>query len=183
MGVESEGGVVRVQVKSTIYKRRGDCYSLNVMGPKRKPYAPGTVDFFAILLIPIDDWYIIPFEVMGRKNLQSALHAEEQAAEVWEISGGVGVVAGSGGDSGWLGEGIGSCGGGGGKQVPRCARNDNISGTGAPPVLQPISYRASGRLVLQLSATMSHAPSRRQALTYLPRSAWMVPSGWWMATL
>jgi hypothetical protein len=54
-----------VQVKSTIYKRRGDGYSLNVMGPKRKTYVPGTVDFFAVLLIPIDDWYIIPFEVMG----------------------------------------------------------------------------------------------------------------------
>jgi len=68
MGVEGKGKILRVQVKSTIYKRRGECYSLNVMGPKRKPYAPGTVDFFAILLIPIDDWYIIPFEVMGRKN-------------------------------------------------------------------------------------------------------------------
>src|SRR5271170_1388865 len=29
VGVESERGVLRVQVKSTIYKRRGDCYSLN----------------------------------------------------------------------------------------------------------------------------------------------------------
>jgi hypothetical protein len=48
--------------------RRGEGYSLNVMGPRRKKYEPGTVDFFAILLIPIDDWYIIPFEVMGRKN-------------------------------------------------------------------------------------------------------------------
>jgi hypothetical protein len=65
---ENQSRVLRVQVKSTIYKRRGDCYSLNVMGPQRKKYQPGTVDFFAILLIPIDDWYIIPFEVMGRKN-------------------------------------------------------------------------------------------------------------------
>jgi hypothetical protein len=45
VGVESEGVVVRVQAKSTIYRRRGDRYSLNVMGPQRKPYAPGTVDF------------------------------------------------------------------------------------------------------------------------------------------
>jgi hypothetical protein len=69
---ENPGRVLRVQVKSTIYKRRGDGYSLNVMGPQRKKYQPGTVDFFAILLIPIDDWYIIPFEVIGRKN--SSLH-------------------------------------------------------------------------------------------------------------
>src|SRR5580693_9328155 len=77
VGVEShidanQSRVLRVQVKSTIYKRRGDGYSLNVMGPQRKKYQPGTVDFFAILLIPIDDWYIIPFDVIGRKN--SSLH-------------------------------------------------------------------------------------------------------------
>src|ERR1700691_2228702 len=69
---QNQARVQRVQVKSTIYKRRGNCYSLNVMGPQRKKYQPGTVDFFAVLLIPIDDWYIIPFEVMGRKN--STLH-------------------------------------------------------------------------------------------------------------
>ncbi len=67
--VDNQGKVLRVQVKSTIYRRRGDCYSLNVMGPQRKKYVPGTVDFFAVLLIPVDEWYIIPFEVMGRKNL------------------------------------------------------------------------------------------------------------------
>ncbi|MCU1304221.1 MAG: hypothetical protein JWQ87_4505 [Candidatus Sulfotelmatobacter sp.] len=77
VGVESRkagmnGRVLRVQVKSTIYRRRGDCYSLNVMGPRRQKYQPGTVDFFAILLIPMDDWYIIPFEVMGRTN--SSIH-------------------------------------------------------------------------------------------------------------
>jgi PD-(D/E)XK endonuclease len=69
VGVENGARVVRVQVKSTIYKRRGEGYSLNVMGPQRKKYAPGSVDFFAILLIPIDEWYIIPYEVMGRTNL------------------------------------------------------------------------------------------------------------------
>jgi hypothetical protein len=31
-------------------------------------YAPGTVDYFAVLLIPIDAWYIIPYEVIGEKN-------------------------------------------------------------------------------------------------------------------
>jgi len=85
------GGSSGVQVKSTIYKRRGDGYSLNVMGPKRKKYVPGTVDFFAVLLIPIDDWYIIPFEVMGRKNL--SLHFTPKSKrqkygkyqEAWEL--------------------------------------------------------------------------------------------------
>jgi hypothetical protein len=77
VGVESRepgvgGRVLRVQVKSTIYKRRNGEYSLNVMGPGRRKYDPGTVDYFAILLIPIDDWYILPFEVMGRTN--SSIH-------------------------------------------------------------------------------------------------------------
>src|SRR5580704_4110927 len=68
VGVEQGGRLQRVQVKSTIYRRRCQEYSLNVMGPQRKMYAPGTVDYFAVLLIPIDAWYIIPYEVIGEKN-------------------------------------------------------------------------------------------------------------------
>jgi hypothetical protein len=91
VGVENGRRVLRVQVKSTIYRRRGDCYSLNVMGPQRKKYAPGSVDFFAILLIPIDDWYIIPFEVMGRTNLsihftpESARQKYGEYREAWHL--------------------------------------------------------------------------------------------------
>jgi hypothetical protein len=91
VGVEGQTGVARVQVKSTIYMRRGDCYSLNVMGPQREKYAPGTVEFFAVLLIPRDDWYIIPFEAMGRTN--SSLHFTPSARrqkygkyfEAWDL--------------------------------------------------------------------------------------------------
>jgi PD-(D/E)XK endonuclease len=91
VGVEGRGRIQRVQVKSTIYKRRNGEYSLNVMGPQRKKYVPGKVDFFAILLVPIDDWYIIPFEVMGRKN--SSLHFTPKSKrqkygryrEAWEL--------------------------------------------------------------------------------------------------
>ena len=83
--------VLRVQVKSTIYKRRNEEYSLNVMGPKRKKYVPGTVDFFAILVIPIDAWYIIPFDVLGRTN--SSIHFTPAAVrqkygrylEAWDL--------------------------------------------------------------------------------------------------
>ncbi len=95
-GTESDGQgyrgrMLRVQVKSTIYKRRNGEYSLNVMGPKRKKYEPGTVDFFAVLLIPRDDWYILPFEVMGRTN--SSLHFTpgskrgkyREYLEAWEL--------------------------------------------------------------------------------------------------
>src|SRR5271165_1252470 len=65
--VEAGGRILRVQVKSTIYRRRGSEYSLNVMGPQRKKYKPGTVDFFAVYLIPVDEWYIIPYEALREK--------------------------------------------------------------------------------------------------------------------
>src|SRR2546425_4635903 len=65
VGVEHKGTILRVQVKSTIYYRRGGSFSLNVLGPKRKKYPSGVLDFFAVYLIPIDTWYIIPFEVIG----------------------------------------------------------------------------------------------------------------------
>jgi hypothetical protein len=102
VGVENGGRLLRVQVKSTIYKRRGDCYSLNVMGPQRQKYDPGTVDYFAILLIPIDDWYILPFEGDGKDEFVDPLHTEEQEAEVWRVSRSVAFVAGHGVDDSGL---------------------------------------------------------------------------------
>jgi hypothetical protein len=91
IGVEASGRLQRVQVKSTTYRRRDDEYSLNVMGPGRKMYEPGTVDYFAVLLIPIDAWYIIPYEVIGEMNC--TLHVRPQGGrqkyrrylEAWEL--------------------------------------------------------------------------------------------------
>lgn len=68
VAVENGGPIHRVQVKSTIYRRRGDEYSLNVLGPGRKRYKKGTVDFFAVWVIPLGEWYIIPYAALG-KNL------------------------------------------------------------------------------------------------------------------
>jgi hypothetical protein len=34
----------------------------------RRGYAPGVVDFFAIYIIPTDDWYIIPCAVVGDRD-------------------------------------------------------------------------------------------------------------------
>jgi hypothetical protein len=65
--VEAGSRILRVQVKSTTYCRRGGEYSLNVMGPQRKRYAAGTVDFFAVFVIPLEEWYIIPYEAMGKR--------------------------------------------------------------------------------------------------------------------
>jgi hypothetical protein len=66
VGVENQKRVLRVQVKSTIHTERKNEYNLNLMGmdPERQKYPPGTLDFFAILLIPVDVWYIVPFELI-----------------------------------------------------------------------------------------------------------------------
>jgi PD-(D/E)XK endonuclease len=85
-GLDKRGRVLRVQVKSSIYTRREGHYSVNVKGPKRKKYEPGTVDFFAIFLIPIDDWYIIPYEVMGMHfTPHSKRHKYGEYREAWHL--------------------------------------------------------------------------------------------------
>jgi hypothetical protein len=94
-----DGRILRVQVKSTLYKRRGEGYSLNVMGPGRKPYPSGVLDFFAVYLIPIDAWYIIPYEVMGRTNCSlhftpdSKRHKYASYREAWHLLRGKGKVS------------------------------------------------------------------------------------------
>jgi len=72
VGVDNPTRPLRVQVKSRIHHRPGHGYSLKLVGSKRRKYEPGTVDFFAILLIPIDEWYIIPFEAIG--EMHCSLH-------------------------------------------------------------------------------------------------------------
>jgi hypothetical protein len=72
VGVEDGGPILRVQVKCTLCRCRRGGYSINVnrsYGQKcRRGYAPGTVDFFALYLIPTDDWYIIPYAVIGNRD-------------------------------------------------------------------------------------------------------------------
>jgi len=86
-----EGRILRVQVKSTVYKRRGEGYSLNVMGAHRERYPSGVVDFCAVYLIPIDAWYIIPYELVGRTNCSlhftpgSKRHKYAAYREAWHL--------------------------------------------------------------------------------------------------
>jgi hypothetical protein len=103
VGVENQSRVLRVQVKSTIFKQHEsktsrqpkECYSLNVTGPQRQKYAPGTVDFFAILLIPIDEMVHHPLRRDRDYSVQHPLHAQEQTAEVWRVPRGLAFVAGN----------------------------------------------------------------------------------------
>jgi hypothetical protein len=72
VGVENgTGPILRVQVKCTVF-RVGKGYSINCFGPKqgqkRFGYAPGTVDFFALYIVPTDDWYIMPYAAVGKHN-------------------------------------------------------------------------------------------------------------------
>jgi hypothetical protein len=88
VGVEHNGRFLRVQVKSTGYRRKGS-YTCNVVGPQHKRYPAGVVDFFAVYLVPIDLWYIIPFEVV-ESNLSLNLtprkgHKFSQYMEAWEL--------------------------------------------------------------------------------------------------
>jgi hypothetical protein len=63
--IESPSGLYRVQVKSTLFKRRG-CYEClcfwSRVGKKRvaKPYRRGEVDFIAAYVVAEDAWFIIP---------------------------------------------------------------------------------------------------------------------------
>jgi PD-(D/E)XK endonuclease len=90
VAVEAGDRIVRVQVRSTIYKRRGTEYSLNMMGPGRKRYRPGSVDFFAVFLIPEDEWYIVPYAALGKKMTMHFGPRRKYARylEAWELLGG-----------------------------------------------------------------------------------------------
>ncbi len=75
--------------ESIIYTERNDEYRLRLMGrdPERQRYPPGTVDFFAVLIIPVDVWYILPPEIViaTTRNLAfSPKTRRERYAEYWE---------------------------------------------------------------------------------------------------
>lgn len=82
--IEHEGRFLRVQVKSTSYKR-DRCYRCNVRC-NRKPYKTNQIDFLAAYVIPLDLWYLIPANSMQgrtavslsphRKNLKYARYRE-----------------------------------------------------------------------------------------------------------
>ena len=97
VAVEDGGRILRVQVKSTIHSPWPGEYSVHLVGPKRKKYPKGSVDFFAVFVIPVDEWYIIPYEATGRRlTLQFTPGSEqpkwERYLEAWELLGGVGCL-------------------------------------------------------------------------------------------
>jgi hypothetical protein len=60
--VETAGRFLRVQVKSTSWRRRKH-YACGIEGGGKNPYTSAEIDFVAIYVIPADSWYIVPIEV------------------------------------------------------------------------------------------------------------------------
>lgn len=89
VGIEDGGRMLRVQIKSTTYSRDG-AFTCNVVGRGHVGYATGVVDFFAIYLVPLDVWYILPFEATaGTVSLQFAPertgHKYQRYMEAWYL--------------------------------------------------------------------------------------------------
>ena len=75
VGVEYNGNHKRVQVKSSLHRRRNRSYCLHVRTTQRQPYHPSDIDFLAAYLIQVDQWYILPVEQLWTPNGPiSALH-------------------------------------------------------------------------------------------------------------
>jgi hypothetical protein len=98
--VESRTGLHRVQVKSTLFKRRG-CYeclcfwSRVSANREAKRYRPAQVDFVAAYIVPENSWFIIPVAEIRTTTLY--LPPKERAArskygkycEAWKLLGAV----------------------------------------------------------------------------------------------
>jgi hypothetical protein len=67
VGVEDAGPILRVHVKGTISRHPKGAYSLNVRGAEVSRLPSGTVDLFALYIIPTDDWHILPYAVIGKR--------------------------------------------------------------------------------------------------------------------
>lgn len=91
--VERNGIFQRVQVKSTA-ARSGPSYICNTIGGpsnKNRKYDSKHVDFFAIILVPEEVWYIIPVGALGRErscfnlNPQNPTHRYFKYLEAWHL--------------------------------------------------------------------------------------------------
>jgi hypothetical protein len=88
VGVEQNGRFLRIQVKSTSSIRRGS-YRAGIIGPQHERYARGKLDFFAVYLVPVDVWYIIPFDVVDKSYSVNLMPRKgykfSQYMEAWNL--------------------------------------------------------------------------------------------------
>jgi hypothetical protein len=68
--VESEGCMLRVQVKSTLHEIEGGGYRCGVL-TSHGPYQHNQIDYIAAYIIQLDLWYIIPADaaVLGQRTV------------------------------------------------------------------------------------------------------------------
>jgi hypothetical protein len=96
VGVESGiGPVLRVQVKCTLFEYHAGSYGVAIHtrnGARGlRGYLPGTVDFFALYVVPTDDWYIVPYAVVGNRkaslNFKPGVKKQkyEKYREAWHL--------------------------------------------------------------------------------------------------
>jgi PD-(D/E)XK endonuclease len=65
--VEHEAKFLRVQVKSTTY-RRGHSYFCHLHAGNRQIYTSKQTDFVAVYIIPKNIWFIFPIDVVSKTN-------------------------------------------------------------------------------------------------------------------
>jgi hypothetical protein len=87
---QERGRLVRVQVKSTIFKE-GTGYSCT-MKDSKGPYKKGSFEFVAAYVIPENVWFIIP-EKKVRGKWSVGLYPKLERSKYWEVQGGVEFVA------------------------------------------------------------------------------------------
>lgn len=65
VGIEQQGTLLRVQVKSST-ARKGDGYLCRLRHGRsgEQPYNPDAVDLFAAYILPAQTWYLIPTEAV-----------------------------------------------------------------------------------------------------------------------
>jgi hypothetical protein len=58
---------------------------LRIVRSQHRRYGPGKLDFFAVYLIPIDLWYIIPFAVMDDvRTLSLTPRSDHKSGSIWK---------------------------------------------------------------------------------------------------
>lgn len=87
--IEHQGRFMRIQVKSTL----ASCYDGYVctLLSNGSRYSTDEVDFFALYVIPVDVWYIIPAEIVSQLKKRIMLapqrkgHKYERFKEAWDL--------------------------------------------------------------------------------------------------
>ena len=74
--IEQQGRFLRVQVKSTTWRRK-NCYICQLRGRNKPAYTSQQVDFVAVYIVPKNIWFIFPIDVvLSGRDLTLSPHLE-----------------------------------------------------------------------------------------------------------